>query len=75
MSEVVAAEQQYVSSSEEELIIPRPRKKARTASYLFVAELMDIFPEETPGTLAMLLEAHESLPSEILDLVPHITSV
>ena len=75
MSEVVAAEQKYVSSSEEELTIPRPRKKARTASYLSVAELMDIFPEETPGTLAMLSEAHESLPSEILDLVPHITSV
>ena len=36
----------YLSSSEEELIIQRPRKKARSASYLSVAELMDIFPEE-----------------------------
>ena len=40
-----------------------------------MAKLMDIFPEETPGTLATLSEAHESLPSEILDLVPHIMSV
>ena len=64
MSEVVEVEQKHVSSSEEERIIQRPRKKARTASYLSVAELMDIFPEETPGALSMLSEAHESLPSE-----------
>ena len=43
--------------------------------FLSVAELMDIFPEESPGTLATLSEAYESLPSEILGLVPHITSV
>ena len=75
MSDVVAAEQKVISSSDEELIVPPPRKKARTASYLSVADLIDIFPEETPGTLALLSEAHESLPSEILDIVPHITSV
>ena len=75
MSEVDAVEQKDMSSSEDELIVPRPRKKARTASYLSVAELIDIFPDEAPGTLALLSEAHDSLPSEILEIVPHITSV
>ena len=73
MSEVVADEQ--IVTSSDELIVPRPRKKPRISHYLSVADLLDIFPEEAPGTLAMLAEAHESLPSEILELVPHITAV
>ena len=73
MSEVVADEQ--IVTSSDELIVPRPRKNPRISHYLSVADLLDIFPEEAPGTLAMLAEAHESLPSEILELVPHITAV
>ena len=62
-------------TSTEEPILPRPRKKPRVASFLSISDLLAIFPDETPGTLATLAEAHESLPSEIIELVPHISAV
>ena len=71
--DIVAVEEQ--GSSSEELILPRPKKKPRVASYLSISELLNIFPDEAPGTLAMLAESHESLPSEIVQLMPHISAV
>ena len=70
---IVAGEEPMTSS--EELILPRPKKKQRMTSYLSVSKLLDIFPDEAPGTLARLAESHESLPSEIVQLVPNITAV
>ena len=73
VADIVAVEEQETSS--DQLIFPRPKKKPRVASYLSISELLDIFPDEAPGTLAMLAESHESLPSEIVQLLPHITAV
>lgn len=73
MSEAVAVENNLTSL--DEFIVPRPPKKYRVIQYLSISDLLDVFPEETLGTLAVLAEAHESLPSEIIRLVPHITAV
>ena len=72
-SESVAVENNLTSL--DEFIVPRPRKKSRVSHYLSIADLLEVFPEETPGTLAMLAEAHESPPSDIIRLVPHISAV
>ena len=64
-----------LESSSEEPILPRPMKKQRTSRFLSVSKLLDIFPDEAPGTLAMLAEAHESPPSEIVQKVPRITAI
>ena len=58
VADIVAGEEQ--ESSSEELILPRPRKRPRVANYLSISELLTIFPDEEPGTLATLAEAHES---------------
>ena len=73
VAEIGAADNTETSSDEP--ILQRPRKKPRLTSCLSISELLAIFPDETPGTLAMLAEAHESLPSEIIKLVPHISAV
>ena len=72
-SDIVAVEEQETSS--EEPILPRPKEKPRVASYPSISELLDIVSDEAPGTLAMLAESHESLPSEIVQLMPHISAV
>ena len=73
VADIVAGEEQ--ESSSEELILPRPRKRPRVANFLSISELLTIFPDEEPGTLATPAEAHESLPSEIVQLMPHISAV
>ena len=73
VADVVAGEE--LESSPGEPILPRPKKKQRTTSYFSVSKLLDIFPDEAPGTLAILAESHESLSSEIVQLVPNITAV
>ena len=73
VADIVAGEEQ--ESSSEGLILPRPRKRPRVANYLSISELLSIFPDEEPGTLATLVEAHESFPSEIVQLMPHISAV
>ena len=73
VADIVAVEEQETSS--EEPILPRPMKKQRTSRFLSISKLIDIFPDEAPGTLAMLAESHESPPSEIVQKVPHITAI
>ena len=74
VADIVAGEEQ--ESSSEELILPRPRKRPRVANFLSISELLTIFPDEEPGTLATLAESRESLLSEIVQLLmPHISAV
>ena len=70
---MVAGEE--LETSSEEPILPRPMKKQRTSRFSSISKLIDIFPDEAPGILAMLAESHESLPSEIVQLMPHISAV
>ena len=60
------------SSSSDRLIIPLRRRKGR--AFLQVSEVRKLFPDVSPDILCRLCEETFAAPSELLDLIPDITT-